>query len=60
VSECVRFARQARYRKVTLCTYSVPRAAHRVYERAGFRLVHEEPHHCFGRDLVERTWELPL
>ena len=60
VSECVRFARQARYRKVVLRTYSLPRAAHRVYERAGFRLVHEEPHHRFGRDLVEQTWELPL
>jgi len=60
VSECVRFARQARYRKVALRTYGLPSAARRVYERAGFRLAHEEPHHRFGRDLVEQTWELPL
>jgi DNA-binding MarR family transcriptional regulator/GNAT superfamily N-acetyltransferase len=60
VSECVRFARQARYRKVALRTYGLPSAARRVYERAGFRVVHEEPHHRFGRDLIEQTWELPL
>jgi DNA-binding MarR family transcriptional regulator/GNAT superfamily N-acetyltransferase len=60
VSECVRFARGARYRKIALRTYGLPPAALRVYEQAGFRLVHEEPHRRFGRDLLEHAWELPL
>jgi hypothetical protein len=35
-------------------------AARRIYARAGYRRVHEEPHHSYGHDLVGQTWELQL
>ena len=60
VEECVAFARQSRYRTITLWTQRNLAAARHIYDRAGFTLVHEEPHALFGFDLVAETWEKEL
>ena len=61
VGECVRFARQAGYRKIVLWTQSELPAARHIYQEAGFRLMEEKPHRDWGRDdLVSEIWELTL
>ena len=60
VSECVGFARQAGYRKITLWTQSNLLAARHLYKAAGFTCTAKESHHSFGKDLVAETWELVL
>jgi DNA-binding MarR family transcriptional regulator/GNAT superfamily N-acetyltransferase len=60
VGECIRFAGQAGYKKITLWTQSNLTAARNIYKRTGFRLVAKKPHHSFGHDLVAETWDLKL
>ena len=60
VEECVRFSRQAGYQKIMLWTQSILHAARYIYKQVGFRVVNEEQHHSFGKDLTAETWELNL
>ena len=61
VEECVRFGREAGYKKIMLWTQSELIGARRIYESAGFKLVGEEKHSSWGRkNLVAETWELKL
>jgi len=60
VDECVRFARKAGYRKITLWTHGVLTAARHVYEKAGFKLTSSEKRRSWSKDVVAEYWDLNL
>lgn len=60
VDQCIEFAANAGYTKMTLWTNDVLVSARRIYEAADFELVDSEEHHSFGHDLVGQNWERNL
>ena len=60
VDECIKFARKAGYRKMTLWTHSVLSAARAIYEKAGFTLTGSEKRKSWTQDVVAEFWDLEL
>lgn len=60
VEECLRFAKQVGYKKMILWTNSVLTDARRIYDKFGFQLIEETPHHSFGKDLIGQTFSKEL
>src|SRR6187431_943399 len=60
VGECIAFAKACGYRKITLWTQNILLAARKIYKDQGFVVVASQPHHSFGQDLVDETWEREL
>ena len=60
VEECIAFACQAGYRRMTLWTNDILIAARGIYRAAGFRLVTSAPHIDFGPPIMGEEWERDL
>jgi len=60
VDECIRFARRAGYKKITLWTHRVLTAARHIYQKVGFKLVRSERHRNWGPPVVSEHWDLDL
>ncbi|MBD8666641.1 helix-turn-helix domain-containing GNAT family N-acetyltransferase [Pseudomonas lurida] len=60
VDECVRFAQQVGYTRMLLWTVDILTEARKLYQKAGFELVEEEPMISFGKSLVSQTWARAL
>jgi len=60
VEDCMTFARQAGYRRMTLWTNDPLIAARRLYQRLGFVMTASEPVTAFGHTMMSETWERDL
>jgi DNA-binding MarR family transcriptional regulator/GNAT superfamily N-acetyltransferase len=60
VDECIKFARKAGYRSMTLWTHENLTAARAIYAKAGFTLTSSEKKKSFGKNVVAEYWDLRL
>lgn len=60
VDECVKFARKAGYKTMTLWTHENLTAARAIYDKAGFTLTSSEKKKSFGQNVVAEYWDLKL
>jgi DNA-binding MarR family transcriptional regulator/GNAT superfamily N-acetyltransferase len=60
VDECIAFARNRGYRKMTLWTNGHLDAARAIYKSRGFHCVKSESFEGYGKSLVGETWERKL
>jgi DNA-binding MarR family transcriptional regulator/GNAT superfamily N-acetyltransferase len=58
--ECIAFARHAGYRRITLWTHTVLKAARGIYQALGFKLTKQWVHDDFGKKEKSETWDLDL
>ena len=58
--ECVGFARERGYKRITLWTHKVLTAARHIYKSAGFTLTSSEAKRSFGKAVVSEFWDLTL
>jgi len=60
LTDCLTFAQDAGYKRMTLTTHESQTLAREMYARAGFRRTTSRPDHLFGCDAVEEIWDLDL
>ncbi len=60
VDECVKFARKAGYKSMTLWTHENLTAARAIYAKAGFALTSSEKKKSFGKTVVAEYWDINL
>lgn len=60
VEECIRFSRDAGYKKITLWTHAVLKAARVIYRQHGFKIAEKWVHDDFGKPEPAETWDLKL
>lgn len=60
VSECIKFARQKDYKRLTLWTHSVQESAGKIYQTQGFEMINDTEMDVFGQTLKRQNWQIEL